>query len=271
MQQMTTTDGEIIETEIEREESASVAILARSETASQLDAAHRYPRKVKSFLNEALTLATLNRDVAESCIYALPRAGKTIAGPSVRLAEIIASAYGNLHVASRIVDTTDKMVIAQGIAWDLEKNLKISAEVHRRITNKYGKRYDDDMIGVTGAAASSIAIRNAIFRVVPRAYVDQLYAKVKEVAVGDAKTLSTRREEVTARLQKIGVPLDRLLARVDAKGIVDIGLEQLEVLVGLGTNIKNKETTIDEAFPPVDNTAEKSRELEAKLSTKGVA
>lgn len=251
--------------EISRVEVGAVAVLNRSEVSAQLDAAHRYPRAIKSFLNEAISLATISRGVAESCIYALPRSGKTIAGPSVRLAEICASAYGNLHVASRVVDVTDKEIVAQGVAWDLEKNLRVTVEARRRITNKYGKRYDDDMVTVTGAAAGSIALRNAIFRVVPRGFVDTIYEKVREVAVGDAKTLAARREEVVARLQKMGVPRDRIFARVGAKAIEDVGLDELEVLIGLGTSIKNKEQSIDDAFPPIDQTADKAKALEAAV------
>lgn len=251
--------------EISRVEMGAVAVLTRSEVTAQLDAAHKYPRQIKRFLNEAMTLATLSRDVAESCIYALPRGGKTIAGPSVRLAEICASAYGNLHVAARILDAEEKEVVAQGVAWDLERNLRVTVEARRRITNKSGRRYDDDMITVTGAAAGSIALRNAIFRVVPRAYVDTIYAKVREVAVGNATTLADRRHEVVQRLQKIGVPVERIFARVGKKAIEDVGLDELEVLIGLGTSIKNKETNIDEAFPPVDHTVEKAKGLEAAL------
>lgn len=246
-------------------ESGPIAVLNRSEVSAQLDAAHRYPRAIKSFLNEAISLATISRDVAESCIYALPRGGKTIAGPSVRLAEICASAYGNLHVAARVLDVEDKEIVAQGVAWDLEKNLRVTVEARRRITNKHGKRYDDDMITVTGAAAGSIALRNAIFRVVPRGFVDTIYDKVREVAVGNAKTLAARREEVVGRLQKIGVPKDRIFARVGVKAIEDVGLDELELLVGLGTSIKNKESGIDDAFPPVDETAGKAKALEASL------
>lgn len=251
--------------EISRVEVGSVAVINRSEVAAQLDAAHRYPRKVSSFLEEAMTLATVSRDVAESCIYALPRGGKTISGPSVRLAEICASAYGNLHVATRVLDVEDKEIVAQGVAWDLEKNLRVTVEARRRITNRTGKRYDDDMITVTGAAAASIALRNAILRVVPRAYVDVIYTKVREVAVGNAKTLHVRRAEAVQRLQKIGVPLERIFARVDVPALEDVGLDELETLIGLGTAIKNKETSIDEAFPPVDTTPSKTKELEAAL------
>jgi hypothetical protein len=255
----------VVETPAVQDDAAAVAVLARSEITSQLDAAHRYPRKTHNFLAEARGLATLTRDVAESCIYALPRGGKTISGPSVRLAEICASAYGNLHVAARVVDVTDKEVVAQGVAWDLEKNLRVTVEARRRITYKNGKRYDDDMITVTGAAAGSIALRNAIFRVIPRAYVDALYQSIREVAVGNAKTLSSRREEVVARLQKIGVPIERIFARVGKASIEDIGLDELEILIGLGTSVKNGTQALDEAFPAVDHTADKSRDLEAKL------
>jgi hypothetical protein len=92
----------------EREESAgelvraenvqAIAQLNQSEIVCQLDAAHKYPRKRSAFMREAIEISTATKEIAESCMYALPRGGKTIAGPSVRLAEIMASAYGNLHV-----------------------------------------------------------------------------------------------------------------------------------------------------------------------------
>jgi hypothetical protein len=239
------------DTDIERVTTTSVAVLNRSEVEAQLDAAHKYRRSIGAFLREAQTLATLTRPVAESCIYSVPRDGKVIAGPSVRLAEICASAYGNLHLGARIIDVEDKEVVAQGVAWDLEKNVRVTVETRRRITGRNGKRYSDDMITMTGNAAASIALRNAIFRVVPRAYVDTIYAKVRETAVGNATTLDARRREVCARLTAIGVPPDRVFARLGKATIEDVGLEDVEILIGLGTSIKNGEQTIDDVFPPV--------------------
>lgn len=225
--------------------------IVRSEVEAQLTAAHKYPRSVKRFMQEAITLATLTQEVAEACIYSLPRAGKMIAGPSVRLAEIVASAYGNMQIGARVVDAEEREVVAQGVAWDMEKNLRVTIEARRRITNKHGKRYDDDMINVTGRAAASIALRDAVFRVVPRAYITQIYERARMVAVGDAKTLANRRAEVLDRLQKLGVSQDRVLSKLEVRGIEDIGLEQLEILIGLGTAIKNGEMQLDEVFPAV--------------------
>jgi hypothetical protein len=232
-------------------EQGAIAAITKSEVLAQLDAAHRYPRAITRFMKQAITLATINVATAESCMYALPRGGKTISGPSVRLAEICASSYGNIHVGARIVDIGEREVTAQGVAWDLETNLRVSVEVNRRITDSKGKRYNDDMIAVTCAAACSIALRNAIFRVVPRAYIDQVYERCKRVAVGKAETLTQRRDEVLARLAKMGATQDRVLNALHLRGVDDITLEHLEQLIGMGTAIKQGDKTVDEMFPPV--------------------
>lgn len=229
----------------------ALAAIAKSELESQLDAAHKYPRRISVWRKEAISLACWNQDVAESCMYSVPRAGKAITGPSVRLAEIMASAYGNMHVGARVTDADDSHVYAQGIAWDIEKNVRITVEVKRSILDKNGRRFSADMITVTGAAACSIALRNAVFRVIPKSYVDDVYNEAKRTAVGDAKTLAQRREEVVVRLGKLGVPQDRIFPALGVKGIEDVGLEQLETLIGFGTAIKGGDRSIDELFPPV--------------------
>jgi hypothetical protein len=258
--------------EISRVDVSAMAVLNRSEVESQLDAAHRYPRSIGKFLKEATALATLTPEIAASCIYTLPRAGKAITGPSVRLAEIAASAYGNMHVATRVLDAEEKEIAAQGVAWDLEKNLRVTIEARRRITKKDGKtRYDDDMINVTGNAAASIAFRNAIFRVVPRAYVQQVYNAARRVAVGDAKTLSARREGVMLNFGKLGVLKEQVLAKVGKVTVEDVGLDELEILIGIGTSIRDQGATIEEHFPPTLTVAAvtDTKSLEDRLRAQG--
>ena len=237
------------QTAISHVHAGAAGAMVRHEVEAQLDAAHRYPRSMTRFLHRATSMATISEEVAESCIYSLPRGGKMITGPSVRLAEICASAYGNLQVAARVVDAEEREVVAQGACWDMETNLRCTVEVRRRITNRHGKRYDDDMITITGNAAASIALRNAIFRVVPRAYVDTVYNKARAVAVGNAKTLASKRDQVLARLGALGVTPDRVFARLECTGPDDIGLAHMETLIGLGTAIKDGSMTIEDAFP----------------------
>lgn len=239
------------ETNIERVTVGGLSSLARSELECQLDAAHKYKRSVTKFLMDAKTMATITPEVAESCMYSVPRDGKTITGPSVRLAEICASAYGNLQIAARVLEAEDEEIVAQGAAWDMERNTRFTIEVRRRIVGKNNRRFSSDMIVTTGNAAASIALRNAVFRVIPRAYVDTIYDHARLVAVGDAKTLVDRRTTVLERLLKMGITRERVLARLDKPGVDDIGLAELEALIGFGTSIKNGDLSADEAFPPV--------------------
>jgi hypothetical protein len=243
------------EIEVVHVDQGTIGAITRSEIESQLDAAHKYRRSIKRFLDDATTLVTFSQDIAASCIYSLPRGRdesgnkKVITGPSVRLAEMVLSAYGNMHVGARVIGAEEKEVVSQGVAWDLEKNIRVTIEKRRRITDSKGRRYNDDMITVTGNAAASIALRDAIFRVIPRAYVNAVYEAARKVAVGDATTLQEKRTKMLDGFMKLGVQKERVLARLERAGVEDISLTDIETLIGFANSIKDGSTTIDDAFP----------------------
>lgn len=221
----------------------------RAQTDVLISTAKRYPRSLTQCKAKALALATMDPDIAAECFYKLTRGGKVIEGPSIRLAEIIASTWQNIRSGARTIAESGTMVTAQAFCHDLEQNVFMAREVDRRITTADGRRYSDDMIANTRNAACSIALRNAIFTVIPKAYVKTVYDAAKKVAVGDMKTLAERRGKAIEHFNKLGVPNDRIFHALNVKGIEDIGLEQLEILTGLKTAIAEKETTLDEAFP----------------------
>jgi len=257
----------------------AIGAINRSEVECQLDAAHKYPRftrnrGVQQWSNEVLTLSTITRGVAESCIYTLPRKDKNgkpkpIVGQSIRFAEIIASTWGNLHVASRIVAVEDGCVVSQGGAWDLEKNLRTTTEVRRNILTSSGRRYSEDMITVTGNAAAAIARRNAIFAVVPKAYRDPIWERVRSVAAGTAVDLEKRREEVITKLvDNLKVKRENICPALGVATEKDIGIDELTVLIGLGTAIKDGGTTVEAAFPDPPKDAPAPTEAEEGKRTK---
>lgn len=229
--------------------SEGLSALTRAEIDIQISTAKRYPRSLKTFLSRAVTMATLDQATAESCIYSLPRGGKPITGPSIRLAEIIASAWGNLRMAARVVAEETRFITAQGLCHDLEANNAITMNVQRRITQKNGNRYNDDMIVVTGNAAASIALRNAILRVIPRAYVNHVYEHARKVAIGDAKTITQRRAELIGYFGKMGITPERIAAAVEKPSIDDIDADDLLTLRGYANAIKDGQADIDETFP----------------------
>ena len=217
----------------------------------QVSTAKKFPRSITAFIRRATEMATLTPEIAASCVYALPRGGKTIEGPSARLAEIVASAYGNLRVQAGATDNDDHFITARGEAWDVESNVAIGFEVKRRITNKRGETFDDDMITVTGNAAASIALRNAVFKAVPSSFWRPIYQKCRQVVAGDAKTFGARRDEMLKAFMVAGVTHEQLCAGIGLKGIADITLDHMVTLTGILNAIKDGETTIEEAFDKV--------------------
>jgi hypothetical protein len=224
-------------------------VINSSEVDIQISTALKYPRSIKAFKEKAVEMATLDEATAASCMYTLPRAGKPITGPSVRLAEICASAWKNLRVESRVAGETDREVIAEATCWDLENNIAIRIQNRRKITNKNGMRFSDDMIIVTGNSAISIALRNAIFRVIPKAYVNDIFLAARQVAIGEASTLSGVRANVVEYFGKMGVTPERILTALDRPSLDDVGLDDIAILKGYATAIKDGQTTVDEAFP----------------------
>ena len=221
----------------------------RGEVDVQIATAKRYPRSVRTFIERATEMAILDEDTAASCFYALPRGGKSIEGPSARLAEICASAWGHMRIQARVISEDDRFIMARGEAWDVQNNVAIGYEVRRRITDKNNQKYTDDMVGVTANAASSIALRNAIFKIIPSAFWRPIYLKCRQVAIGKAETLATKRAKMLEYFQKMGVPATRVFALLGVRGLEDVTLEHMGTLHGLATAIKEGDTSVDEAFP----------------------
>lgn len=222
--------------------------ITRADIDQQIATAHAYPRSIRKFINEATDMATLNEEIAAGCIYALPRDGKTIEGPSARLAEIAASAWGNCRAGARVISEDAEFVTAQGMFHDLEKNVAIMYEVKRRITDRNGRRFKADMIAVTANAACSIALRNAVFKGIPKAFWNEIYNSTRKVVVGDSKTLANRRADAMAYLQKFGATEAQVLAKLGRTAVQEITGDDLVVLRGLVTALKEGDTTVEDAF-----------------------
>jgi hypothetical protein len=228
----------------------SLAALTRSEIDVQIATAKQYPRNLARVLGNIETLATMDEDVAGSCFYTLRRQGKVIEGASVRMAEIIASSWGNLRVQARIVGNDGKMITAQGVCHDLESNYAVSTEVKRRITDKSGRTFSEDMQVVTGNAACAIAMRNALFKVVPAALVKKVIDKAKKVSLGESMTLETSRAKMLQYFKTIGVEENQILDYLSIEKVEEINTDMVIELRGLANAIKEGTTTVREAFSP---------------------
>ena len=245
---------------IEIKQADMLQAINRVEVDTQIATAKQYPRDIYGALNNIKTIATLDNSTAEDCFYALRRQGTLIEGVSVRLAEIIAGAWGNMRVQTRIIGNDGKTITAQGVCHDLETNLAVSVEVKRRITDKTGRTYSEDMQGTTGNAASAIAFRNAVLKVVPKAVTKRVIDEIKQVALGKSIDLETRRQNMIAYFGKLGVSQADILTYCGVKRIEEITSEMVFELSGLKNAIKEGTTTVAEIFKQNTADAEKLAE-----------
>lgn len=229
-------------------------IVRTPDIITQTQIAHTFGRKIETYTPRITKLATLDQETAEGCFYTLKRkdtktgAIKLIQGPSIRLAEIAVQCYGNFRWGGRTVREEAGSVVCQGVAHDLENNVHLVVEVARRITTKEGKRYGEDMIAVTTMAGIAICLRNVAFKVIPKHLWGPAYEAAMATAVGDASTLADRRQKMIGKFAKMAVGIERILAYVEKKSVDEIGLEDLQALLGVFTAIRDGEQSIDEAF-----------------------
>lgn len=257
---------------IEIKQAEMLESINRSEIDIQISTAKKYPRDLQQVLNKIGTYATMDKETAEDCFYVLRREGangqtSVIEGLSVRMAEIIASSWGNLRVQSRIIGNDGRMITAQAICHDLETNLAVSKEVKRRITNKYGKTYSEDMQVVTGNAASSIAFRNAVLAVIPKAVTKRIINEVKKVALGQSIDLEQSRQNVLAYFGKLGVTNEQIFNYLGIKAIEQIDKQMIFELRATRNAIEEGTTTVKETFIDPANEAKAQEIADKKTAT----
>jgi hypothetical protein len=269
-QEIITTDGEVIDG---FGVSSSMAVqLQKAEINQLITTARAYPRSMKRVQSAIMNMATLDEESAEECMYALPRGGKPIKGPSIRFAEILKQSFGNCRAGARVVDVdrVEMFVEAEGVFHDLETNASTTARVRRRISDKNGKLFKDDMIIVTGNAACSIAMRNAILAGVPKPLWRKAYDSVQATITGDVTTLSENREKALKALAAFGVKPEQIFASLGKEGLEDITVDDIGLLRGMYSALKNGEATVEEMFFGTVRTASQHEKIVDPLSDEPV-
>lgn len=226
----------------------------RANVDSQVATAKQYPRDLARSVNNSIAMATMDYATAQSCGYALPRGGKPITGPSVHLAKLIVSNWGNMRAEAKVVHITDKQVISRGTCWDLENNVATAFEVRRSIVGKNGKRFTDDMITVTGNAANSIAYRNAVFSVIPKAITDKVYQAAQHFITGDLsdeeKLVARRKKCIDFFKDEYGINEKEVVMLCGKQTVNQIKADQIALLLGITQSLKDGDTTVDELMKP---------------------
>ena len=221
----------------------------------QVSTAKQFPRNVTRAIQNSIVMATIDPETAQMMRYALPRGGKPITGPSVHLAKLIVSNWGNVRAEAKVVQITDSQVVSRGTCWDLENNVATAIEVRRNIKGKGGQRFSDDMITVVGNAANSIAFRNAVFSVIPKAVTDKVYKAAQECITGDlsdeAKLLQKRTNCLKFFNDEYGITEEEVIKLCGKQTVNQIKADEIALMLGIYQSLKDGDTTVEEVMEPI--------------------
>jgi hypothetical protein len=219
--------------------------------------ARQYKRSIRGFRDTLTEMVTLDADTATECCYSLPRGASRITGPSVRFAEAAAQAWGTLDGSTTIVRDDAAAAIVIGRCHDLETNYTAAMETRRPVhKKKFKPAPDEDDKQLAVAVATSLAYRNSVLRVIPKALWWPVYQAAIKASTGEG-TMAEKRDRAIGAFRSLGATDVQVLAALGRKGVEDVTLDDLQHLRGMFAAIRDKKLTLEQALTPPE--AEKPR------------
>lgn len=179
------------------------------EVQAEIFLARQFPRDIDAVFT-SLEQACRRYNLAERAMYAYPRAGEQVTGPSIRLAEAIAQTYGNCTFGIRELSQEEGRSVVQAYARDMETNVrqeKIFTVAHKRKANNtiYSLTDPRDIYEHT-ANHGARRLRACILGIIPGYIVDQAVEWCEETLKrGGGKPLSDRIEKMRKAFGDLGV------------------------------------------------------------------
>lgn len=203
---------------MERKQSGGMVEVASSRQAQEVQAAmviaQRFPRDV----NRAFTRIMEDckrKSLAEKAIYSYPRGGQSVTGPSIRLAETVAKAYGNLDFGVVELEKKPGMGNIPGestmmaYCWDLETNTrstKVFTVAHKRDTKQGSKNLTDERdIYEIAANNGARRLRACILSVIPADIVEAAQEECRKTMKSGQGPLVDRVRSMILAFKDVGV------------------------------------------------------------------
>lgn len=206
-------------------QSAGMVDVASTRAAQEVQAAmviaKRFPRN-ETASYQRIMQACKRKALAERAVYAYPRGGETVSGPSIRLAEVLAQSWGNIDFGVIELEQKNGESTMMSYAWDLETNTrqaKVFTIRHERHTKSGVKRLTDPRdVYELAANQGARRLRACILGVIPGDVVDAALAECEKTAEGNnSDPLPDRIRKMVAAFTEIGVNQDAIEAKLRHK------------------------------------------------------
>ena len=218
---------------------------AMAEVKAQVFMARQFPRDVIAATDRIL--AECDRlKLAQKAVYSFPRGNTQVSGPTIRLAEAIQRAWGNMMSGLVEVERGEDSSAMLAYAWDLETNSMKRQEFkvpHFRDTRNGKKSLEDDRdIYEMTANQGARRLRSCILALIPGDVVEAAVARCERTLVnnvGDVKTVVPKMLEKFSAIGVTKVMIEkRLRHRIEATQpaeVVQLGNVYNSIIDGMGS------------------------------------
>ncbi len=225
---------------------------ATQEVQAAMIVAKRFPRD-EMVCYQKIMKACERPGLAKEALYAYPRGGKMVTGPSIRLAEVMAQSWGNLDFGIRELSQKDGVSEVEAYAWDLETNTRQTKTFnvkHGRFTKKKGLTMVEDPRDIYEVTANQGArrMRACILGIIPGDITDAAVDQCeKTVARGDGRSLSEQIRDIVTAFKALGVTMEMIEARLGHKLDATITTEVM-ALIKIYKSLKDNMSTREQWF-----------------------
>lgn len=189
--------------------------------------------------------------LAEQAMYAYPRGGTLVTGPSIRLAEAMAQAWGNLDCGIREISQGNGVSVAEAYAIDLQTNTRVTKIFHVphvRDTKKGRQKLTDardiyEMVANQG----SRRLRACILGILPGDVVEAAINQCKKTMESGEIPLADRIRAMVTKFDELGVKVEHLEKRLGHKLDATIA-QEIVTLQGIYKAIKDGFSSREDFF-----------------------
>lgn len=156
--------------------------------------------------------------LADQAVYAYPRGGKMVTGASIRLAEVLAQKYGNIHIEISIVSQDNDKTEAMATAIDMESNYVVSQGFtvqHQRTTKQGVKKLTDERdIREMVSNIGSRILRGCILRVIPGDITEEALKQCERTQATSDVPIKEQVRNMVKAFDELGVKVEHLEKRL---------------------------------------------------------
>ena len=224
---------------------------AVAEAQGKLVIAKNFPRDEVEAYAKAMN-ACKRKSLAKNATYSYPRAGSTISGPSIRLAEELARCWGNIDFGIKELSQKEGESEMQAYCWDMETNTLSSQTfvvAHVRDTkNGQQKLTTQRDIYENNANMAGRRLRARILAVLPPDLVEAAVNECKKTLAGDNDIpISDRIKKMAVAFEKFGIKPETIEKRLGRK-LDTMTTEDLSEYIGIYNSLKDNISSVSDWF-----------------------